>query len=343
VASGNDILATACETQPMVNALNHRNQLVQIYAALALGWAAPSEKYPGMENVVPLLGRILAGSRSPVAVLIIPDAQKRSAAATAASAMGYAACEAESFDTGMQKLMENPADVELVVVDYNLATPSVDQVINRIRENNFLRLVPNVVTVTPDRLADATTVLGRQLGLTVVPEGTSPQALVGQVDYLRKQMGRVILSKNEVVRNSLLAVNALERLAKAKIAQYNVEVVRENLTQAMNCPDWTLGIVAAKVLSLLPSAEAQRNLADAAICRKDVEQKVCLLNFLAEAIRSYCNKLTAAQVGQLQDLVINETNPAIRQATAKVLGAMNLVPQVARKVLLAKEPFGSAK
>jgi len=343
IASGNDILATACNTQPMVNALNHRNQTVQTYAALALGWATPCDKYPGMENVVPILGKILAGPKSPLAVVIVPNAQKRSEAAKLTQTFGYNVTAVENFDSGMKALTKNPADVELIIVDYDLATPSAEQAINRIRENNFLKLVPIIVTVGTDHLQDATTVLGRREGLAIVPEGTAPQTINERVGYLRKQLGRVILSNAEITKNAMLAVSALERLSRAKIQQYNVEAARESLVGAMLRNDWTLGIVAAKTLSQLPSAESQRSLADAALSREDATQKICLLNFLTDSVRSFCSKLTAAQVTQLQDLVIRETTPAIRQATAKTLGALNLEPQVARNVLLAKEVFGASK
>ncbi len=343
VASGNDILATACESQPMVNALTHRNQLVQTYAALALGWAAPGDKYPSMETVVPLLGHVLMGTQSPIAVLIIPDAPKRTAAAALAKGMGYNVKEAGDYAAGMKTLTENPADVELIVLDYNLATPSVDQVLNRIRENTFLRRVPVLVVTSQAQISDAAAVVGRMPGVSVVAEGAAADVLANQVDYLRRQLGRVVLDKEIVARNSLLAAAALERLARLKLPQYNVDVAGKNLTETLNSADWPLAVVAGKVLSLLPSPAAQRTLADAALARKDVDQKICLLNFLTDSVRSYCNKLTAQQVAQLQDLAIKETNPGIRHATANVLGALNLEPQVAKNVLLARDPFGAAK
>ncbi len=111
----------------------------------------------------------------------------------------------------------------------------------------------------------------------------------------------------------------------------------------MNGDDWTLGLQAAKVLSLLCSDAAQRNLADAAITRKSPEQKIELLNLLGESIRANSSKLTAAQVNELQKQVIDESDSAIRQATAKVVGAMNLPPAVAKKVIQARESFGSVK
>ncbi len=344
VASGNDILVSRAGGQAITNALNHKHQLIRLYAALTLGYAAPSGKFPGMDDVVPLLGKTLVGTKNPLVVLISPNAAKLAAFGPVAKAVGLEAKGAASFEVASKILAENAADIELVVLDYNLASPSADQVVARIRENPFLKLVPIIVIAGKDKIADATTVFGKQPGLVVVPEGATPETITTQVDYLKKQLGRVLLTKADISKNALLAANALEKLARAKLSQYDVERARVNLDQAMTASaDWTLAEQAARVLSLLTSEAAQRNLADAALARKDAGQKVALLNLLADSIRRVSNKLTAQEVDNLQNLVITEAAPAIRQATANVLGALNLQPQVARKVVLCREPFGSIK
>ncbi|MFA5863555.1 MAG: hypothetical protein WC975_02605 [Phycisphaerae bacterium] len=343
VASGNDILAAFGECQPIVNALNSKNQLIRTYAALALGWTAPADKYPGMDQVVPLLGRILVAMKNPAAVLIIPDKEKLASVSTLVKALGFEVKEAGDFQTALKVLNQAPGQIESIVLDYNLATPGANLAIDRLRDDPLLKLVPVVVLVSSDRLADATTVLGRRAGVAVVPDTATQETIGKKIDYLRQQLGRVALSKEDFTQNALLSVLALERLARTKLPQYNVERVRDKLNEAMNGSDWTLALESAKTLSLLAGDAAQKNLADAAIGRKEPGQKVSLLNLLTDSVRSFGNKLNAKQVGELQSLVISESDSAIRQATAKVLGALNLEPQVAKKVILAKDPFGSAK
>jgi hypothetical protein len=343
VASGNDILTPRAGGQPIAAALNHPHQLVRLYAALALGWAAPCDKYPGMDEVVPLLGKALLGPKNPAIVLIGPKTVKRTALAQLAKTQSLQPKEADTFEAGSGLLAQNPADVELIILDYSMTTPSVDLVLARIRENAFLKLVPVIVLVSAERVADAKTVLGKQAGLAILPDSASPQTVLTQIEYLKKQFGRVVLNKAEIARNALLAANALEKLARAKLAQYDVEKARANLNQAMNGSDWILALESARVLSLLTSPAAQQNLADAALARKQTDQKVALLNFLADSVRNAGNKLDARQVADLQTLVTSETDPAIRQATARALGALNLEPQVARKVILTREPFGAVK
>lgn len=343
IAPGNDILATVGACQPISMALNSSHQLVRTYAALALGWAAPSERYPGMESVVGVLGQALAGPRIPAVVVLSPNAEKRAAVQALGKAQGFDVREAATFDAGMKLLNQSPADVELVVLDYDLTTPSPDLIIRRIRENALLRLVPVVVFVSREKLDSAAVVLGRLPGVAAIVEGSPAEMIQARIDYLRRQLGRVVLDQPLVARNALLAATALERLAQLRMPQYNVEQARVRLAEAVNGPEWTLGNVAARVLSLLSSAAAQQNLADAALARKDNAQKICLLDFLADSVRRGGNRLATRQVADLQALVIAEADPGVRAAAANALGALNLTPAVAKKVILARETFGEVK
>ncbi len=165
--AGNDILATIDNAQPIVSALNHRHQLIRLYAALALGWAAPCDKYPGMDDVVPVLGNAINNSKNPTLVVIVPNNTRRAAVSALAQKLGYAPSDFEAFDAANTFLAKCAADVELIVLDYSLKTPSADQAIKQIRSNPLLKLVPIVITVAPDRLADAQTVIGRKPGIAI--------------------------------------------------------------------------------------------------------------------------------------------------------------------------------
>jgi CheY-like chemotaxis protein len=343
VASTNNVLATAGNAQPIVEALNHPNQVVRINAALALGWAAPCETYPGVGEVVPLLGQTIAGIKNPSAMLIVADEARRTSMAKTAQTMGFAVIEAKDFDAAAKGLEKSAAEMELIVLDYGMTNPTASQAVQKIRQNPLLRLVPVMVLTSQDKLADAKTTLGDQTGVAIVVEGTDAKTIAAQADALKKKLGRVTLGQAEQDKNALLAAQALERLAKSGSKQYNVEEARDALAGAMNNADWTLGLQSAKVLSLLGSKEAQQILADAAVGRKNPAQKVELLTLLGESVRSFCNQLTAKQVETLQQMVITEADSAIREATAKVVGTLNLEPKVARNIILARDPFGAMK
>jgi len=343
VASGNDILGVGGDHQPIVDALNHRRQLIRLYAALALGWSAPKDVYPGMDGVVPLLGQALLGARPASVVLMVPDAQKRTALAAQAKGLGLEVKAADGFEAAIKLLDKSAEDVELVIIDYALSAPSADQAVARVREHPLLRAVPVVVLASKEKLPDATTVLAKQAGVAVLPDGVGADVVAAKVAYLRQQMGRVALTKNDNTRNALLAAVALERLAWLNLKTYNVQQAGDSLVKSVYGSDWTLAAQCAKVLALLSAEPAQQSLAQAGIDRKDMDQKVYLLNLLADSVRRSGNRLTAKQIGQLQTLAVEEANPAVRQATGNVLGAMNLEPQVARKVILAREPFGAVK
>ena len=343
VASGNAILAPVGQAQPIVTALTHANQLIRTNAALALGWAAPCDKYPGMDDVTSVLGTLLDGVKPVSALVIVPDEKKLADFAQLAKAGGYEAELAGNFEQANQIVEKKAGQIDLIVLDYALTTPGANQTISLLRENALLRNVPVLVFVASDKIAEARTTLSSQSGIAILPEGVSAEVVAERLDSLKRELGRVTLSEAEVARNALLASKALEILADTRLSQYNVELVRESLAKAVNGKEWDLAFQSAQVLARLCSGEAQQLLADAALTRIDVEQQVTLLNLLGEAIRNNTNKLKPAQVDQLQKLLIDATDTDIRQATAKVLGTLNLEPKVARKVILARDPFGSVK
>jgi DNA-binding response OmpR family regulator len=343
VASGNAILAPVGQAQPIVTALAHANQLIRTNAALALGWAAPCDKYPGMDDVTSVLGTLLDGVKPMSALVIVPDEKKLADFAQLAKAGGYEAELAGNFEQANQIVEKKAGQIDLIVLDYALTTPGANQTISLLRENALLRNVPVLVFVASDKIAEARTTLSSQSGIAILPEGVSAEVVAERLDSLKRELGRVTLSEAEVARNALLASKALEILADTRLSQYNVELVRESLAKAVNGKEWDLALQSAQVLARLCSGEAQQLLADAALTRIDVEQQVTLLNLLGEAIRNNTNKLKPAQIDQLQKLLINATDTDIRQATAKVLGTLNLEPKVARKVILARDPFGSVK
>jgi CheY-like chemotaxis protein len=344
VASGNNILATACTAQPIVQALASPNQIVRMNAALAIGWAAPTDVFAGMNDVVPLLARIITGVKNPSALLVIPDQAKRTAAVKLAKEMNLEPIEAKDYDAAIEALDQFASDIELIVIDYGIKTPAVGQAIKQIRQNPLLKLVPVIVTVGSDQLADARTSLADLNGLAILPDGSDEKAYADQLVRLDKELGRVLPDKAEQPANALLAAEALEKLARTGLKQYDVEKARGALAEALNhSTDWALAFESAKVLSALCSKEAQQLLADAALTRKDAAQQVALLNVLGESVRLFGNKLTGKQVETLQKMVITETDPTLRQATAKVVGTLNLQPKVARNIILAREPFGATK
>ncbi len=211
VASGNDILAPVEKFQPIVDALTGKNKQIQRYAALAIGWSVPTDRFPSDDEVVSKLAGIIAKPK--------------------------------------------------------------------------------------------------------VGGFTSAQVL--------------------------LATRALEKLANAKLEQYKVDdgSIIKVLASSGQKAGWNIALECAKVLSLLQSEQAQKSLADIALKNSQSDQKVQLLDLLTESLRTIGRKLTDKQIAQLQKLAITESNPTIRKSATRVLGAANLEPTIAKKVLLAKEEF----
>ncbi len=343
VASGNDILASLSDIQPIVAALNHKNQLIRLAAALAIGWSAPGQTYPGIDSVVPLLAKNLSGPAKPVTVVLIPGKKKRNMFIRMLDSLGYNAKGCKDFEAASNLFAKDASAIELIILDVSLKTPSAEQAISQARENPLLKLVPVVVLADSKSMNTAKIVLAGKSGLAIIPDTSNSGQLSANIKKLNRLLGRVKLSKAQKSGNAMLAAKALEKLAEKNLSQYDVTLAIGKLTKTLAGNNWPLARQCAKVLSILSSQSAQQNLADSAITQKQAGKKITLLNLLTASVRSFGDKLTDKQASKLQSAVIKETKSPVRIALAKLLGAMNLKPVTAKKVILAKEHFGQMK
>ncbi len=152
----------------------------------------------------------------------------------------------------------------------------------------------------------------------------------------------IIAGKYKLSNQKELALQAaigLERLADTKLKQYNVDKkqIRSTLAKAIAGNDWNLAYQSARVLSKLPSAEAQQLLVDSALSTKNIKQKAELLNLATISAKLNGNKLKATQISTLQKLATQTTKSDLRTALADLLGALNLPPITAKQIILNKQ------
>jgi HEAT repeat protein len=346
MAAGADILKSVDERQPIVDALNYPDQAVQLQAALTLAWAAPKESFPASGLVMPLLGKILTGPDKPLATLIISNEETSAPVKAIFEKLNYQVLSFPSYEAWLKGLAGQKERVEVIVVDYALATPSANQIVTQLDRDALLRLVPTMVLVTPEKEADATTTLAGHPQVVAVTLPVEEQGMAGQLAYLQRQLGRRIVESEDAQRMALSAANALVRLAALNLDNFKVSQVKSQLMEILTRPetteaDWTIAYTCGEVLARIPDAPAQQSLAQAALADRPEEQKIALLDLLLNSIRHAGNLLTPPQVGQLQQIVITGASEAIIEHTTEVLGALDLPSGQARELILSKETFGS--
>ena len=340
VAAGNDILRMMGDRQPIVAALNSPNQLVRLWSALALGWSAPGEVYPTVDRVVPLLGKVLVGPEMPLAVVTAAEKTQVDQVTPTLEKLGYEVAAFESVDAWQNALADLKPRVEAVLIDYGLPIPGVSQVVGRMEQDPLLRSVPTVVMTAADTLEEARSTLQEAPQVAVVAGVPDEAMLEGRLVYLRQQLGREIASPEQARAMAILAAKGLGRLAAMELKNYQVARAGEALSQCAAGDDWELAYECGKVLAMLSQPELQQGLASAALGRGENEQKIQMLALLRTSVRKHGSRLTAEQISQLQGIVFKETAENLRNAAAAVVGALNLPPEEARKVILEKEAFG---
>jgi len=328
------------DRQPIVAALNSPNQLVRLWSALALGWSAPGEVYPTVDRVVPLLGKVLIGPEKPVAVVIAGEKAQVDQVTPTLEKLGYEVAAFESVDAWQNALADLKPRIEAVLIDYGLPIPGVSQVVGRMEQDPLLRSVPTVVMTGADTLEEARSTLQEAPQVAVVAGVPDEAMLEGRLVYLRQQLGREIASPEQARAMAILAAKGLGRLAAMELKNYQVARAGEALSQCAAGDDWELAYECGKVLAMLSQPELQQGLASAALGRGENEQKIQMLALLRTSVRKHGSRLTAEQISQLQGIVFKETAENLRNAAAAVVGALNLPPEEARKVILEKEAFG---
>jgi len=341
VAAGADILRAIGDSQPIVRALDFPNQLVHLWSALALGWSAPQQAYPGADRVVPLLGKTLLGPEKPVACMVVVDKDKSRQLTASLEGLGYQVAAFVDFESCLEALKKSvQARTEVFVIDYDLPTPGAGQAVAQLGNTAMLKLVPTIIIATTARAHQAEVVFKGVKRVTVLPGMPDKTILAAKLAYLQRQLGRRVATGQETRRMALLAGKGLERLATMNLKNYDVGRATVHLARAAAKDDWALAYQCGRALAHLGGADAQQGLANAALGKADADQKIKMFDLLGVSARRWGNRLQADTVGRLQKVVITETNHSLRDAAAAVLGSLNLESSEARKVLLIKDEFG---
>jgi len=340
IAGGNDILEAIGGAQPIANALNFRHQLIQLWSALALGWSAPDDVYPGVGRVIPLLAKALSGPEKPLAALVVPDQKKSSQIKSALEKLRFEVAAFTSYEKFQKGIEDRKTRIEAIVLDYGLATPGTSQIVRQFGSDALLALVPTMVIAPTGREQEAKLRLKDAAQVAVMPGVPNDQMIRDKLGYLQRQLGRTVPGSEEIRRMAMLSAKALHRLAALNLKNYQVKRATQALIDAAKKNDWELAYECAQILTLLDGNDAQRGLADAGLGKSDVAQKIKMFALLRSSIRRWGSKLSDQQVKQFYQIVKTEPKGQLREAAAAVIGAVNLPPDQARQVILIKEGFG---
>lgn len=323
--------------QPLVEALGNRDRQVRLLAALALANALPQEHFTGDDRVVAVLNEALRQRGQRKALLIDADAAQRNLLKDALRSAGYDVIDEADPDKAMVAGRE-AGGMDLVVLS---AKPIAGDFIVRMRKEPALAALPAVVAYSDDRLRR----LAADDGGIVLLEGQIDAAAVSEaITRAMKVTSATPQSAESTASWAVRAADAIALLGLTGNSVYDVSGTVPMLTSALSDAQDDVAMAAAKALAAMSAPPAQQALADRAMTADLAEQtRVDLLKLLAGSLRRFGSSLGDAQAEAVVALVTDGKQPqAIREAAARVLGAMDLPSERIQTLIVGEQSAAPA-
>ncbi len=321
---------------PLMQALYFPNRQVRYAAAFALAQSLPTRPFAGSDRVVPLLVEAVNQTSKPGVVVLAPDSNDALNVGDlrdAVQSLGYPVVAASTPNSAVAGAISLPT-VELIIISEDSdvrAMIGLQQHIARLQGASIL-----VLTHTPDSpwaLAGATDLLMNSD--VIPPKATLKDELKADIDAAREHSGTAVMSEDEASSYSLQAASLLEKLALAHSHAFDMTVAEGGLLSALNDSRPPIAKAAGKVLATFNAVSAQNGLAmkaNNAATPSDV--RVSLYESLADSAKHMGNHLNSDEITDLETVVSEGTDPAVRDAAAEARGALDLPADAARTLIL---------
>ncbi len=324
---------------PLVMALTYPDQRVRYAAAFALVNVRPSEKFTGHLKVVPTLVEALNLEAQKSILLVEPEADNRNRLQAKLKEGGWTVITAIS---GNQALSASRAMLRIDAILISSHTKDVGHgdLISLLRNDYETALTPILVLSYADDPIKATWLEAKIPYLKAVDPAADVDALVTEVDTLKKKSGSVMLDADAARAVSLQAAEALKDIAligrdiPTASRVYSADRARQALLEALSGRPDDLVVAVTGALAQMPDAEIEQSLAKVGtdvLRAKPV--RVAALKALDRSARTIGNKLEATQIAALQTMAA-EADDQLRDASGEALGGLNMDASEAAKLIL---------
>jgi hypothetical protein len=148
--------------------------------------------------------------------------------------------------------------------------------------------------------------------------------------FKRQSGGRIV--EDEALDYTVRSLETLKSIAISRSGVFAIMDAEKPLLDALASRSGGVRLLVADVLAMLPSAEAQRKLIDAAISATDEGEKIELLGRAAVSARTFGNKAEGRQIEALRDLVAKSSG-GLAEAAGRLHGALDLGAAEAVKLI----------
>jgi len=317
---GSNLFASHQGRQPLLEALQYPDRRVQYESALTLGRALPRERFAGDVAVVPLLASAVRSGGESFALVLADDEEDQRVIADRLDQQGFSVLGSASSVGALEAVIAQSSAIDLIVIRYP-KLQNAHIVLNNLRVLPQTIAAPVLAVSSGADLAAMRRDFRNDLRVKAAP-WASVEAFETAVDDLlqRAAGGRMEEADAEIYAIEALAV--LEDIAVTNSPTYNIADAESALLDAMDHRSGGTRLLVAKILSLINSEQAQRDLFDAAMASEQSEQ-VELLNDVAASIKQFGSLLQDRQIRSLVRLVA-EAEDETAEAAARVHGALNL-------------------
>jgi hypothetical protein len=318
---------------PLTDALRYPEKRVRYEAACALAGSLPSRAFPNAELVVPLLVQAIGeGGQGNVLVLANSQDDANALGATLQKA-GYLTAGGGSPGDAIAAAQGLPS-VDAIVFARGTSDEAIGQMLSIASRTPALEGSVQVVMKDSDTGPIAGLALSNSL-LSITTE-TDGQKLKDAIDAVRSKAGLAPLDPAQADAYALRAAGDLENLALSQSTVLPASVGQPGLLGALNGPKGDLVSLVGKVLSHLPSAEAQQGLAQHALDDQTPQAvRLSLFQSLTLSAKAFGNQLDPSQVSLLNQEAIQLQDPDLRAAAAEARGALNLPTDQATALILS--------
>ena len=318
---------------PLARALSYPDRSVRFHAAFVLANANPPSQFASFYRVVPILAEAISSNGSPSALLVVSDDDQRNAITDILrnSDAHFTVYSGATLSTALENAQRVPGFDVVIVPD----GPEVSHVTELSRSDYRLTGAPVVVTAAAANVADLKLRMSETKGFGVVDEKADAKGYSAAIQGAQADAGAVPLTSDASSKYAARALELLGTLAADHHSIYSVTEAVPALVDALKDKRPEIVTAAARDLGEMNSPDAEHALAAAALA-PDASGDLRVVYFaqLAESAKRTGNTLDAGVIDSLIKVVSTDTDPKIRDAASRALGALNVPSNQASTLIL---------
>ncbi|MFT3882607.1 MAG: hypothetical protein QM703_23510 [Gemmatales bacterium] len=312
----------------LLQALRYPDRRVKFAAAeAALAINSKGEPFDGSSRVVEVLKYAAGGNGKGKILVGLGNTDEANRLADHLRNLKY---DVEVIGSG-RKLMEvagNDGNVALVITDASLPQPGFSYFLSQFKHQPNTAGLPMLLIAEGSQARLASDELAKSANVKIISSAPkSPELLQAEVVGMIGDKTKPAFTDADRAAQAKAAVDALARMAKGELANFDLKHADPALLKAVN--DEALAASAATALAYRPSREAQAALAAAVLSDKlTPATRTAIAASLRAHIHRFGNHLNQDQVKSLLSLALSSKDGALREQADLIASTLRGDPSV---------------